>query len=81
MKWQEIPVTITMAKKSAINAVVAQWGTGITLGELSEKTHAELERLHKLGGVGKNSLMLVLEKARSGEDVRHPMHRPIGDAP
>lgn len=69
-----------MAKKSAINAVTSEWGQGITLGELSEKTHAELERLHKLGGVGKNSLMLVLEKARAGEDIRHPMHRPIGDS-
>lgn len=78
MKWQQIPVSITMAKKAAINAVLNEWGD-ITLGELAEKTPFELQRLPRLGGVGRNSLAFILEQARAGQDVRHPMHRPIGE--
>lgn len=79
MKWQTIPVSTTIAKRAAINAVISEWGD-ITLGELATKTPYELTRLKRLGGVGRNSLEYMLEQARRGEDVRHPMHRPIGEA-
>ncbi len=79
MKWENIPVSTTMAKRAAINAVLNEWGD-ITLGELAKKTPFELTRLPRLGGVGRNSLEQMLEQARAGQDVRHPMHRPIGEA-
>lgn len=79
MKWQEITISTTIAKRAAINAVLAEYGD-ITLGELAKKTPFELTRLKKLGGVGRNSLAAMLEDARAGKDVRHPMHKPIGEA-
>jgi hypothetical protein len=79
MNWENILVSTTMAKRAAINAVIAEWGD-LTLGELAKKTPFELQRLPRLGGVGRNSLALILEQARAGLDVRHPMHRPIGEA-
>ena len=79
MKWENIQISTTMAKRAAINAVIAEWGD-ITLGELATKTPFELARLPRLGGVGRNSLQQTLEQARAGQDVRHPMHRPIGEA-
>jgi len=79
MKWELIPISTTMAKRAAINAVMSEWGD-ITLGELAKKTPFELTRLPRLGGVGRNSLQMLLDDARAGKDVRHPMHRPIGEA-
>lgn len=79
MKWQDIPVSMTMAKRAAINSVLNEWGD-ITLGALATKTPFELQRLPRLGGVGRNSLAQLIEDARAGKDVRHPMHKPIGEA-
>jgi hypothetical protein len=79
MKWDQIQISTTMAKRAAINAVLNEWGD-ITLGELATKTRFELARLPRLGLAGRNSLQALLEKARAGQDVRHPMHRPIGEA-
>lgn len=79
MKWQDIPVSMTVAKRAAINSVLNEWGD-ITLGALATKTPFELQRLPRLGGVGRNSLAQLIEDARSGKDVRHPMHKPIGEA-
>jgi len=79
MKWQDLNISTTMAKRAAINAVMSEWGD-ITLGELAKKTPFELTRLRRLGGVGRNSLEAMLDDARAGKDVRHPMHRPIGEA-
>lgn len=79
MKWEQIPISTTTVKRAAITAVLKEWGD-ITLGELALKTPFELSRLPRLGGVGRNSLSFTLERARAGDDVRHPMHKPIGEA-
>ena len=67
MKWQDIPVSMTVAKRAAINSVLNEWGD-ITLGALATKTPFELQRLPRLGGVGRNSLAQLIEDARSGKD-------------
>lgn len=79
MKWQSVPVSTTIIKRAAINGILAEWGD-LPLGELAEKTPFELGRLKKCGPLAVKSITTVISQARAGEDVRHPMHRPIGDA-
>lgn len=79
MKWQDIPISMTTCKRNAINAVINEWGD-ITLGELANKTHFELMRVNRMGVVARASLQQTIEDAKGGRDVRHDLHKRIGEA-
>ena len=79
MKWQDLPISVTTAKRSAITCVIREFGD-ITLRELSQKTMFELRRVNGLGEASWRSLRQTIEDAQAGKDVRHPMHKPIGEA-
>jgi hypothetical protein len=79
MSWENTPVSVTVMKRAAINSILAEWGE-LTLGELAAKTSYEVMRLPKCGPISARSIADILARAKAGEDVRHAMHRPIGEA-
>lgn len=79
MKWQQIPISMTVCKRGPMNAVISEWGD-ITLGELAQKTPFEIATINRIGMVGRTSLRQLIEDAKNGVDVVHPLHKPIGEA-
>jgi hypothetical protein len=78
MSWENTLVSVTVMKRAAINSILSEWGD-VTLGVLATKTPYEIMRLPKCGPISARSVADILARAKAGEDVRHPMHKPIGE--